>query len=114
MVLNKELYNSKICYFYLILECYVVENGIQTATESEIAKTFHKYYDDFNTCTQNADAETLCNSCTDDYVILKNFFESISNANERIGVCIDLEDLVSKDRLDPKNIFFNEYAHCFR
>ncbi|XP_018563203.1 uncharacterized protein LOC108904958 [Anoplophora glabripennis] len=84
------LWNRAKCY-----ECYVVENGTQTRTESKMAKTFHNYYNSFSNCTVNTDAEALCSHCMDDYIILSNFYGSISNANERIGVCIDLEDLMN-------------------
>lgn len=75
-----------------------MENGKQTPTKSEIAKTFLEYYGSFHDCTLKEHAETVCNKCMDDYVVLSNFYESISNANERIGICIDLDDLVRKNR----------------
>lgn len=37
---------------------------------------------------------TMCSACMDSYVELNDFYYSISNENEKIGVCMDIVDQV--------------------
>lgn len=38
---------------------------------------------------------TMCPACMEDYTDLNNYYYSISNENEKIGVCMDIVDVVS-------------------
>lgn len=42
----------------------------------------------------NRSRDDDCTKCMDTYEKLQNYFLSISNENERIGVCMDIVDLV--------------------
>lgn len=43
----------------------------------------------------NVNETTMCPKCMDYYVNLSGFYNTISNENEKIGMCMDIVDLVS-------------------
>lgn len=49
------------------------------------------------TCVNRTDVnnETLCPDCMKDYDKLNDYYKSISNEDEKIGVCMDIVDVVN-------------------
>lgn len=67
---------------------------IHNLTVSNKTLQFQTYYEDFTNCTSNY-VDDFCSGCMKDYVKLDNYYKTISNINEKIGVCMDIVDIVS-------------------
>ncbi|ENN81515.1 hypothetical protein YQE_02044, partial [Dendroctonus ponderosae] len=83
------LWTRAKCY-----ECFALANGTNTPIPSDISHVFQSLYQDFQDCV-NRSREDDCTKCMDTYVKLQNYFLSISNENEKIGVCMDIVDLMN-------------------
>ncbi|XP_060517945.1 osteopetrosis-associated transmembrane protein 1 [Cylas formicarius] len=86
-----DLWSDAKCY-----KCYKTINGSQTNNTSDESLLFTQYYQYYNTCVTNTTSENLCIDCMNSYVNLQNYFFAISNENEKIGVCMDIEDLMNE------------------
>lgn len=87
---NEDLWTRAKCY-----ECFVIDNGQQTANFSIITTTFKKYHGDYTDCVKHNELDEVCNNCLTLYQQLESYFLSISNEKEKIGVCMDIVDAVS-------------------
>jgi hypothetical protein len=85
------LWNDAKCY-----ECYKFENGTLTPNKSIQTTTFNKYHEKYTHCInqRTINDTTICKTCMEDYLNLDNYYTSISNENEKIGVCMDIVDVV--------------------
>lgn len=90
----QSLYDSSVnlwkrakCY-----ECCVVKDGVQTNIKSNETIKFNDFYQEFMYCLNRTDEEGMCYDCEDYYFNLQDYFFSISNENEKIGVCMDIVD----------------------
>lgn len=81
---NVNLWNNAKCD-----ECYDVKNGNMT-----IADEFGQYFDKFIDCV-NKTKDDLCPTCMKYYVQLDHYFRSVSDINDKIGVCMDLVDVMN-------------------
>lgn len=89
--------------FMYFLECFTTtKSGSQTTKPSKEAVEFRKLYENFTECLVATTDDFVCAICIDTYVLLQNYFLSISNENEKIGSCMDIVDLV---RFILHNIF---------
>lgn len=72
-------------------------SGALSPNKSHETIQFNEYFDNLMTCVNRTDInnETLCPSCMSDYIKLNEYYLSISNENEKIGVCMDIVDVVS-------------------
>lgn len=88
-----DIHNSNEC----LLECFEIVNGDLTPNLSNETSRFNKYYSTLMECVNGTyiNDTTLCKTCMDNYLDLNNYYISISNENEKIGVCMDIVDLVS-------------------
>ncbi|KAL1491304.1 hypothetical protein ABEB36_011921 [Hypothenemus hampei] len=83
---NVNLWNRAKCY-----ECFQIVNGTQTDSVSNETIQFSSLYNDFYKCLNNT-SDNQCSECSLKYDALQNYFFSISNENEKIGVCMDIVD----------------------
>jgi hypothetical protein len=90
------LWNDAKCY-----ECYKFENGTLTPNKSIQTTTFNKYHEKYTHCInqRTINDTTICKTCMEDYLNLDNYYTSISNENEKIGVCMDIVDVMNTTRL---------------
>lgn len=79
-----------------ISECFATENGTQTFNKSAQTIKFTELFEEYINCANTTESKDVCSICMDKYVTLNKYFLSISNENEKIGVCMDIVDLVSK------------------
>lgn len=84
---------------YCFSECFTFENGSLTRNLSKETLTFNKLLDDLKQCINRSDVNmtTMCAKCLDTYVVMSSYYDSISNENEKIGVCMDIVDLVHNE-----------------
>ncbi|CAG9859158.1 unnamed protein product [Phyllotreta striolata] len=75
-----ECYDSKI---------YTYNQSISNRTEQ-----FHMYYNTFMNCTTQHENK-VCTECMKNYTTLDTYYKSISNINEKIGVCMDIVDIMN-------------------
>ncbi|XP_066138809.1 osteopetrosis-associated transmembrane protein 1 [Euwallacea fornicatus] len=87
---NVNLWNRAKCY-----ECFKIINGTQTANISKETIMFINYYENYTDCVGNAKLTDVCSLCMDKYVQLQDYFFSISNGNDKIGVCMDIVDMMN-------------------
>nr|XP_023017999.1 osteopetrosis-associated transmembrane protein 1 [Leptinotarsa decemlineata] len=88
---NVALWNRAKCY-----ECYRIENGTQSKVISNETIQFQEHYTNFMVCVnQTLKKDDLCGKCMQKYIVLSNFYNSISNNNEKIGLCMDLVDIMN-------------------
>ncbi|CAH1117921.1 unnamed protein product [Phaedon cochleariae] len=86
-----DLWNRAKCH-----ECFVFENGQHTRKQSNETVQFLKYYNIFMSCVNDTkDADTLCPDCMNNYILLRDYYSSISKYNEKIGLCMDLVDIMN-------------------
>ncbi|KAL3281235.1 hypothetical protein HHI36_004449 [Cryptolaemus montrouzieri] len=82
-------------------DCFQFKNSILTPNASKETIQFDVYYMDLLKCvnyTNGSIPEKLCSVCLDDYTTLNNYYASISNENEKIGVCMDIVDMMNTTR----------------
>lgn len=67
-----------------------------TSMKSKETIQFEELHSSLMTClnASGINATTMCTLCMDSYEQLNNFYYSISNENEKIGVCMDIVDQV--------------------
>ncbi|KAG5897511.1 hypothetical protein JTB14_030009 [Gonioctena quinquepunctata] len=88
---NVALWNRAKCY-----ECYLVENGTQSKVTSNETVQFQDYYKHFKECVNRTqEMDLLCKNCMKQYEVLNNYYSSISKFNEKIGLCMDLVDIMN-------------------
>lgn len=85
--------NLLISHIYII-ECFETENGTLTPTISKETKIFNDHFQKYNKCLHYVSENDICKMCLNNYTQLYNYYASISNENEKIGVCMDIVDLV--------------------
>lgn len=83
---------QELCKF---LECFATENGTQTFNKSAQTIKFTELFEEYTNCENTTEDSDFCSICMDKYATLNKYFLSISNENEKIGVCMDIVDLVS-------------------
>uniref|UniRef100_A0A6P7GW24 Osteopetrosis-associated transmembrane protein 1 n=1 Tax=Diabrotica virgifera virgifera TaxID=50390 RepID=A0A6P7GW24_DIAVI len=78
-------------------ECYEQANNNGNPKISNETKEFRKYYNNFIRCRNNKSIQDadLCSTCMNDYVKLDHYYKSISNINDKIGMCMDIVDLMN-------------------
>ncbi|XP_057653096.1 osteopetrosis-associated transmembrane protein 1 [Diorhabda carinulata] len=81
---NVNLWNNAKCE-----ECYDKKNGNMT-----IADEFGEYFNNFINCV-NKTKDDLCSVCMKYYVQLDHYFRSVSDVNDKIGVCMDIVDVMN-------------------
>ncbi|KAK9879777.1 hypothetical protein WA026_006841 [Henosepilachna vigintioctopunctata] len=79
-------------------ECFQFENSTLTTKISKETSQFHEYYEDFVKCFKLTNSSNLCPVCLEKYTTLNNYYTSISNENEKIGVCMDIVDIMNTTR----------------
>lgn len=83
-----------------VLECFNFENGEMTNNLSSQTVKFLTYYNEtmncINTTGLQSNITSVCNNCMQKYITLDEYYQSISNENEQIGVCMDIVDLVQQ------------------
>ncbi|CAG9771271.1 unnamed protein product [Ceutorhynchus assimilis] len=84
------LWNRAKCY-----ECFELKNGTITPYISNQTVTFLELFSNFSSCQNNTEDEAICAICDDEYQVLQDYFFSISNENEKIGVCMDIVDMMN-------------------
>ncbi|XP_049822003.1 osteopetrosis-associated transmembrane protein 1 isoform X2 [Aethina tumida] len=93
----KNLWNKAKCY-----ECFNFENGEMTNNLSSQTVKFLTYYNEtmncINTTGLQSNITSVCNNCMQKYITLDEYYQSISNENEQIGVCMDIVDLMNNTR----------------
>lgn len=82
--------------YFIIPDCFLIINNTQSHIESNITKKFENYYQDFTKCVNVTNSDDLCSQCLKDYDVLHNYFNQISDINEKISYCMDIVDIVSK------------------
>lgn len=85
-----DLWNRAKCY-----ECFATENGTQTFNKSAQTIKFTELFEEYTNCANTTKDSDVCSICMDKYVTLNKYFLSISNENEKIGVCMDIVDLMN-------------------
>ncbi|XP_045472844.1 osteopetrosis-associated transmembrane protein 1 [Harmonia axyridis] len=82
-------------------ECFKFENRSLTPNISKETLQFEQYYIDLVKCingTHRNNSEEICHDCSNNYEQLNTFYISISNENEKIGVCMDIVDIMNTTR----------------
>lgn len=81
----------------LFVECFKIVNSSLTKNLSVETITFNNLFENLTTCINRTDVNdtALCSICLDDYNNLNDYYISISNENEKIGVCMDIVDMVN-------------------
>nr|XP_022903279.1 uncharacterized protein LOC111415691 [Onthophagus taurus] len=88
------LWNNAKCY-----ECYEVINSVLTHNLSQETIEFLKLYNRTQKCIGKY-PKTMCDFCMDPYLKLNNYYYSISNENDKIGMCMDIVDLMNTTRTE--------------
>ncbi|KAF2895387.1 hypothetical protein ILUMI_10782 [Ignelater luminosus] len=90
-----DLWNRAKCY-----ECFQTINGELTNKPSTETTTFFDLHKNWTDCRDKNDANDtiLCSVCMNAYVKLNSYYLSISNENEKIGVCMDIVDAMNGTR----------------
>ncbi|XP_017784680.1 PREDICTED: osteopetrosis-associated transmembrane protein 1 isoform X2 [Nicrophorus vespilloides] len=90
-----DLWNRAKCY-----ECFVMINDTITNMPSEETTKFNILLNDTSNCMQATyqDENIMCFTCMDVYLALNEYYISISNINEKIGMCMDIVDLMNNTR----------------
>lgn len=90
-----DLWNRAKCY-----ECFQIVNGRLTNNVSVETTTFNELFKNLTSCINRTDVNetTLCPICIDTYNKLNDYYISISNENEKIGVCMDIVDVMNGTR----------------
>lgn len=87
---NLNLWSEAKCY-----ECFEIVNGSLTRNKSNRTKEFNIRYYALKECINSTSNKTVCTDCMDDYLHLNVYYQSISNVNDKIGVCMDMVDLMN-------------------
>ncbi|KAF7281440.1 hypothetical protein GWI33_004766 [Rhynchophorus ferrugineus] len=87
---NTNLWNRAKCN-----ECFEIKNDKLTPNISKETKLFNDFYQKYNRCIHNVPEKNICKYCLNNYTQLYNYYSSISNENEKIGVCMDMVDLMN-------------------
>ncbi|KAF5294162.1 hypothetical protein FQR65_LT10873 [Abscondita terminalis] len=90
------LWNNAKCY-----ECFANVNGSLTNTSSEETIKFNNIFTNLTVCLNRTDVNSsnVCSACFDDYNKLDKYYRSITDENEKIGVCMDIVDVMNGTRL---------------
>lgn len=91
-----DIWNTAKCY-----ECFVVNNNSLTPNRSANALMFDSLYQKTQECINDYfyyNVSEMCKTCMDTYMKLSDFYKSISNENENIGMCMDIVDLMNNTR----------------
>lgn len=86
---SKNLWSRAKCY-----ECFVTSNGVPSTNVSDETLKFNGYYNNFNNCI-TTNSSNICSKCMEYYTDLQSYYVSISNENEKIGVCMDIVDVMN-------------------
>lgn len=94
---------------FCFIECFDVQNNTLTSNKSKETIRFRELHDNLMICLNKSSVNetTMCPLCMDSYVELNDYYNSISNENEKIGVCMDIVDQVSLGN------FFMKRNHVF-
>ncbi|XP_044752391.1 osteopetrosis-associated transmembrane protein 1 [Coccinella septempunctata] len=82
-------------------DCFKFENSNLTPKISNKTLQFDQYYVDLVKCingTQTNSSKEICQKCLQNYMYLNSFYVSISNENDKIGVCMDIVDIMNTTR----------------
>lgn len=92
---NVNLWDRAKCY-----ECFTIVNGTLTNTPSQQTITFNKLFANLSSCINETDVNStnVCSKCFDEYKNLDNYYRSITDENEKIGVCMDIVDVMNGTR----------------
>ncbi|KAK5646543.1 hypothetical protein RI129_005007 [Pyrocoelia pectoralis] len=92
---SNDLWNRANCY-----KCFQMDNGTLTNVSSVETTTFNDLFNKLSSCINSSEVNvtTVCEKCSKQYDELNKYYIGISNENERIGMCMDIVDVMNGTR----------------
>lgn len=77
-----------------------MDNGTLTNVSSVETTTFNDLFNKLKSCINSSEVNvtTVCEKCSRQYDELNKYYIGISNENERIGMCMDIVDVMNGTR----------------